>query len=363
VNQGHNGEQTHKGEWAYAWDFVIINSELKQFCNEGNDLSDYLCFGQKVIAPADGTVVVIEDGIEDNNVGEVNIHKNWGNTVIIKHAEGLYSKLSHLQKGSIDVKVGDYIHYGHQVGRVGNSGRSPYPHLHFQLQSTPYIGSKTLKYPLFAYLEDGKEIKTFSYPVKGQRVRQIDENTHLKKAFNLMPGTKLNWKIKTPKGLDSINWEVFTTPYNRSYIYCNATKSIAYFNYDGVYFYFTHFEGNRKSLLYLFYLAAFRIPLVQIDNYVSIDSLPLNQTFKGWRLFLHDFNAPFHLYLKTNIETTTIINGSEFDAESFEYKSKLFGFSFNQLVWAREFNLTVNRDNSLKFEDKSLKIEALCDSY
>jgi len=363
VNQGHEGEQTHKGEWANAWDFVIVNNDSAQFCEEGNFLSDYYCYGQNVIAPADGTVVIVEDGIEDNPIGQVNTQKNWGNTVIIKHAEGLYSKLCHLKKGSIAVKAGDTIHFGQIIGKVGNSGRSPYPHLHFQLQATPYIGSKTLKYPLTAYLEDGKEIKTFSYPLKEQKVKTMEENVLLKKAFNYMPGTQLKWSVKTPKGIESVNWEIFTNAYNKSYIFCYSTKSVAYFQNDGVYFYFTHFEGDHKSLLHSFYLAAFRLPLVFIDGYTSTDSLPVNLTFKGWRLFLHDFTAPFYLYLKTNFEVSLALKGSEFDADCLEYKSKLSGYSFSRMVISKNFKLRVNSDNSLKLINENLQIEAQCEPY
>ena len=363
INQGHDGELTHKGEWSYAWDFVIMSSEQSQFSEDGDNLNDYYCYGQNLIAPADGVVVVLEDGIADNIIGEVNTIKNWGNTVIIKHAEGLYSKLCHLQNGSIVVKAGDNVHYGQMIGKVGNSGRSPYPHLHFQIQTTPYIGSKTLKYPLFAYLENGKEIRTFNYPTNGQTVKSIEENSMLKKAFNLMPGTKLNWNIKTPNDDDKASWEVFTNSYNRSYIYCNASKSIAYFQNDGIFFYFTHFEGDRKSLLYSFYLTAFRIPLIYIDGYITTDSLPVNLTFNGWRLFLQDLTASFYLYLKSIIEVKMVRNGSEFDLNSIEYHSKLAGYSFKQLIWAKNFKLTVNNDNSLKLEDKNLRIDAICESY
>ncbi|MCX6326968.1 MAG: urea transporter [Bacteroidia bacterium] len=363
VSQGHNGEYTHKGEWSNAWDFVIINRDLAQYNDNGNNLKDYYCFGQNVVAPADGSVVVSEDGIDDNKIGDVNTFKNWGNTVIIKHAEGLYSKLSHLQKGSVSVKTGDNVHYGQVIAKVGNSGRSPYPHLHFQLQTTPYIGSKTLKYPLFAYLENGKELRTFSYPSKGQSVKPIEENLILKITFNLMPGTKLNWNVKTSKGTDKITWEVFTNIYNRSYIFCHDTKSIANFRYDGVHFCFTHFDGDRKSLLYYFYLAAFRVPLLYIDGYVSTDSLPVNRTFAGWRLFLHDITAPFFMYLKSDSSVRMKMIGSEFDVDSFEYYTKLTGYSFSRQVWAREFKLVVNSDNSLKFENESLNLEATCESY
>ena len=363
VSQGQDGEITHKGEWSDAWDFVIIDSEFSQYKDKGTNPLDYYCFDQNIIAPAEGSVVVAEDGIEDNNIGEINIFKNWGNTVIIKHAEGLYSKLCHLQKGSISVKAGDNVHYGQVIGKVGNSGRSPYPHLHFQLQPTPYIGSKTIKYPLFVYLEEETELRTFSYPSEGLIIRPVEENSLLKRAFNLMPGTKMNWKIKTPDGNYEVVWEVFTNPYNKSYLYCHSTKSIAYFQSEGVHFCFTHFDGNRKSLLYSFYIAAFRVPLVYINGYILTDSLPVNRTFKGWRLFLHDFTAPFFMYLKTSFEVEMRMIGSGLDPDSIEYNSKISGYSLNKMIWTERFKLVVNSDNSLKFKNGVLEIEAICESY
>jgi urea transporter len=363
VSQGHNGEDTHKGEWAEAWDFVIVNSDLSQYNNEGNFLQDYYCFGQNVIAPADGTVIISEDGIDDNNIGVVNTLKNWGNTVIIKHGEGLYSKLSHLQKGSVSVRVGDNIHYGQVIGKVGNSGRSPYPHLHFQLQPTPYIGSKTLKYPLFVYMEEGKSVNTFSFPAKGKKIKTVEEHPLLNKAFNLMPGTKLTWNVKTLKGTEIVTWEVLTNSYNNSYILCNSTKAIAWFQYNGVHFCFTHFSGNRDSLLYSFYLAAFKLPLINTDRYISTDYIPVNHTFNGWRLFLHDFTSPFFMYLEASVETDMRIIGSEFDPDMIEYCSDLTGKSFARVAWTKSFRIEVNKDNSLKFNDQQSEMVAICESY
>jgi len=363
ISQGPDGDLTHKGEWSDAWDFVIIDSDSNQYKNDGNILKDYYCFGQNVIAPANGSVILVEDGIEDNHVGEVNTVKNWGNTIIIKHSDGLYSKLCHLQKGSVLVKSGDNVHYGQVIGKVGNSGRSPYPHLHFQLQATPYIGSKTLKYPLFSYQEAGKDVQTFSYPAQGLKVKPAEENPVLKRAFNLMPGTKMNWTVKSSQKTYTSEWEVFTTSYNKSYIFCHTTKSVAYFQNDGVHFNFTHFSGDRKSLLYNFYLAAFRVPLVFVKGCVINDSLPVNQTLKGWRLFLQDFTAPFFLYLKVNFEGTLKMIGSEYDTDSFEYYSKLKGFSFSEKILEKDSRIIVNRDNSLKLEIKQSETEALCEPY
>jgi urea transporter len=71
ISQGQNGDDTHVGEWADAWDFVIVNSDASQFRDEGNFLNDYYCFGQNIISPADGTIVIAEDGIEDNKIGGI----------------------------------------------------------------------------------------------------------------------------------------------------------------------------------------------------------------------------------------------------------------------------------------------------
>ena len=363
VDQGHNGEHTHKGEWSDAWDFVIAGRDNLQYLNEGKDLKDYYCFGQNVLAPADGAVVVAEDGTDDNPAGEVNMARNWGNTVIIKHSEGLFSKLSHLKKGSVSVKPGDNVHYGQIIGKVGNSGRSPYPHLHFQLQKTPYIGSKTLNYPLFGFVDDGKHLMTFSYPQKGHRIKSVEENPVLKKAFNLYPGTKFNWNIRTQKGNETAKWEVITNSYNKSYIFCLSTKSLAYFENDGVQFSFTHFEGDRRSLLYSCYLAAFRVPLVYIDGMLTSDSVPANHTFKGIRLFLHDITAPFFMYLRANYEVKMEMKGPAFDPETIRYSSVLSGYSFKRLIWTKKYTLTVNNDNSLKLEDSFSQTEAICESY
>ena len=363
VDQGHNGEHTHKGEWSDAWDFVITGSNDSQYINEGKNPGDYYCFGQNVLSPADGSVVVAEDGIADNRIGEVNMTRNWGNTVIIKHSDGLYSKLSHLKKDSLTVKPGDNVHCGQIVGKVGNSGRSPMPHLHFQLQQTPYIGSKTLNYPLFAYISNGKELRTFSYPEKGERIKTVEENPVVKKAFSLYPGTKLKWHTSSPKGDMESDWEVFTNPYNKSYIICHNSKSLAYFENDGVYFSFTHFEGDRSSLLYSFYLAAFRVPLVYVEGLVAADSVPVNHIFKGLRLFMHDFTAPFFMYLRAKYDVRMEMKGPAFDPDSIRYSSVITGFSSKRLLWTKKYSLTVNVDNSLKLEDSLSKTEARCESY
>lgn len=56
----------------------------------------------------------------------------WGNTVFIKHIDGMVSKFGHLS--SFEVSAGDSVHRGDVIGYLGMSGRSTGPHLHYQIE-------------------------------------------------------------------------------------------------------------------------------------------------------------------------------------------------------------------------------------
>jgi murein DD-endopeptidase MepM/ murein hydrolase activator NlpD len=126
----------------YAYDFVIVEPEGRTHRGDGSRLEDYYAYGQPILAPADGEVLEVIDGVRDApSVGTGWI--DWrtprvgGNSVTVRHAEGEFSYLAHLIPGSIRVRVGQRVLKGDEVGRCGNSGRSTEPHLHFQIQNHP----------------------------------------------------------------------------------------------------------------------------------------------------------------------------------------------------------------------------------
>ncbi len=300
VAQGYDGEFTHQDEWRFAWDFVITDAFNLQYSGEGLKPEDYYCFGKPVIAPADGEIVAIENEIDDNPIGKVNLVKNWGNTIVIKHTPYLYSQLSHLKKGSIKVKQGEHVKAGQIMGACGNSGRSPYPHLHFQLQATPSIGSKTIQYPISHYMvtkEKGKFLHQFQSPSQNDIVSNITIDPLLRKTFDIVPRQKIEVTFSL-NGEESITtWEVATNIYNETYLYCPRYKSSAYFVNDGVFFRFVHFEGNRKSLLYYFYLAFYEVVLSTDADKAIESEIPAFQIFKPLELVLQDLIAPFFQFM------------------------------------------------------------------
>ena len=57
--------------------------------------------------------------------------KGYGNTVIIEHSNGVRTRYAHAE--SLSVSVGDVVEAGQVVGKVGSTGRSTGPHLHFEV--------------------------------------------------------------------------------------------------------------------------------------------------------------------------------------------------------------------------------------
>ena len=66
----------------------------------------------------------------DGRVRLAEVHKGYGNLIIIRHENGLETFYGHLSR--IDVQEGQWVHAGDLIGLGGSTGRSSGPHLHFE---------------------------------------------------------------------------------------------------------------------------------------------------------------------------------------------------------------------------------------
>ncbi|MFJ7414529.1 M23 family metallopeptidase [Streptomyces sp. NPDC098077] len=112
-------------------------------------------FGAPLLAVADATVVRASDGqrdhlsrnslagiaylmiVEGNVRSFVGVRRIVGNHVILDLGDGTYAVYAHVQRGSLRVKAGETVRVGQVLGRVGNSGNTTEPHLHFHLMDSP----------------------------------------------------------------------------------------------------------------------------------------------------------------------------------------------------------------------------------
>jgi peptidase M23-like protein len=196
VSNGTEPSGTHR--WGigqeFAYDLVRVDTEGSSGRGDETKPESYYAYGQDVLAPADGTVYEVRDGIDDTPMAQFAANPatmmkrlreyqtrlraqygprgSEGNFVIIDHGNGEYSTMVHLKKSSIRMKKGDRVKQGQVVAQVGQSGLSTEPHLHFEVVSDPDV-FKQRGLPVFFYgLEDEEGPKFLHH---GEFVRRVNQ--------------------------------------------------------------------------------------------------------------------------------------------------------------------------------------------
>jgi murein DD-endopeptidase MepM/ murein hydrolase activator NlpD len=102
----------HRGKLEYAVDFIAPQNT-------------------PVLAAADGIVMYVKD---DSDLGGPFVGF-WGysNFISIRHQHEEYTRYDHLAIGSSIVKAGELVKAGQAIAKVGMTGYTYLPHLHFQV--------------------------------------------------------------------------------------------------------------------------------------------------------------------------------------------------------------------------------------
>jgi murein DD-endopeptidase MepM/ murein hydrolase activator NlpD len=154
----------------YAFDFLQINWQdnkrpfhgisFIRYLLFGVPLKKYYCWGQEIFAPCDGEIVMVTDGIPERkivhwlvdsaiaiknsaafNEARDKYSQIAGNYIVMKCSNDVYIAFAHLQTGSIKVSINEKVKKGSFLGKVGHSGNSTSPHLHFQLMDSDNFAS------------------------------------------------------------------------------------------------------------------------------------------------------------------------------------------------------------------------------
>lgn len=148
---------SHHRTWQdteFAYDFDRTAGGGSTFANRGLAPSDYYAYGEPVFAAAEGIIIKaidqypeaplreegeslaayqtrMSDRMNENFANDPDA--NYGNIVIIEHEGGEFSSYTHLKRGTLQVKTGEHVAAGGLIGKVGQSGNSLSPHLHFSV--------------------------------------------------------------------------------------------------------------------------------------------------------------------------------------------------------------------------------------
>ncbi len=269
---------------------MITDEHSQTHRGDGSRLEDYYCYRLPVLSPISGRVVRVIDKLADNPVGTVSGGNNWGNLLILHDARGFYVELSHFAPQSIRVKEGEWVERGAVLGLCGNSGFSPQPHIHLQVQATDGLGAATLPFSFASYC-NGDRYHANSLPGEQAQVEPLYVDKHLDDVTGFVLDDLHEYEVwRAGKPVDRFSLHVKIAVDGTHYF--ETERGRLYFGkHDGT-FYVYRVEGDDPYLRQLF-LAMPRLPLAYKPRLAWCDFVPLRVATSGVKRSLAGLAAFF----------------------------------------------------------------------
>ncbi len=246
VWQGFDGRWTHQGKGRYAYDFVVADESGRTHTGDGRRLHDYFAFRKPVLSPVRGRVARVENGRPDSPPGVTDEAHRGGNLVILEDPRGFFVELSHFAADSIRVKPGDTVERGETLGLCGNSGYSPQPHIHVQVQSADDIAAETRPFRFASYAE-GNVYRAQGRPEETREVEPLYPDKRLDQLTGFVLDERVVYDVRRGgRRVGELSLTVRMAPDGT--LYFESRKGRLYFGkYEGT-FYFYRVEGSDPWL-------------------------------------------------------------------------------------------------------------------
>jgi len=127
----------------FAIDWMRLDEQGRLVRGDEGNVHNYSDYGADVLAVADAKVVSVLNNLDDQVPGRlpepssITIETVDGNHVVLDLGGGRFAFYAHLQKNSIKVLPGDSVKKGAVLGKLGNTGNTSAPHLHFHVMNRP----------------------------------------------------------------------------------------------------------------------------------------------------------------------------------------------------------------------------------
>jgi hypothetical protein len=140
----------------FAVDWIRVDAAGRVAQGDPDVPGHWLGYGADVLAVADATVVAVRDGMAESASVSGNpkhaLAEDAGNYVAMRLGDGRYAFYEHLRPGSIVVAPGQRVRRGDVLGKLGFTGASTGPHLHFHVADGPSpTGSEGRPFELDAF--------------------------------------------------------------------------------------------------------------------------------------------------------------------------------------------------------------------
>jgi len=141
----------------YAIDFIRYNEKGEAYQGKTSDNRSWFGYDSDVLAVADARVAEVLDNVPEcqpfipDEERLAKITNLSGNYIILNIGNSIYAFYGHLKPGSILVKKGDQVKKGQLIAKLGNSGNSTAPHLHFAINRHTPIRGEAIPYVFESY--------------------------------------------------------------------------------------------------------------------------------------------------------------------------------------------------------------------
>jgi hypothetical protein len=142
----------------FAIDWMRLDDAGRLVHGDPSNVRNYTSYDADVLAVADGTVVETLNTLDDQKPGTlpdpktITLANVEGNHIVIDLGNGVFAFYAHMQKNSITVARGLRVKRGQVLGKLGNTGNTSAPHLHFHLTNgASVLGSNGVPYVIDAF--------------------------------------------------------------------------------------------------------------------------------------------------------------------------------------------------------------------
>lgn len=146
----------------FAIDWMQLGPDGRLFHGDPQSNSNFYGYGAEVLAVADATVCDLKDGLPEYSGSnqaasrKITLDNVVGNYITLNLGKQSFALYAHLQPGSLLVKVGDKVKAGQPLAKLGNSGNSDAPHLHFHLvNANSPLAAEGVPYEFEAFAQMG----------------------------------------------------------------------------------------------------------------------------------------------------------------------------------------------------------------
>jgi hypothetical protein len=148
--------------------FAVLQGFHGAFSHRGNNEYgvDFNCpVATPVVAARPGVVVAINASAQGSGTTPEFLDEARANFVLVLHDDGTLGEYMHLAPSGVEVKPGQVVERGQELGLSGNTGFSSTPHLHFQVMTASEDGLAKRSFPFQLAVAP----RRVSAPIQGQR--------------------------------------------------------------------------------------------------------------------------------------------------------------------------------------------------